>query len=277
MLGKIIMSFIVEKYIKYKLEKIEGKTQYVICDFKGNTLDDLEYVSTLLSEMYGAGILDRVDRPNYRGWHNDMIAFDREEDKIGITSIEDIPEGDWHNEFHFTLDREDFEQVVRFFDTSIARSVPFIYLIKLSNGKIILQKNLMDNDIILPTTFPKYIKLTYFEEEDDYQATVITSQILFLLYSFLMYFDLEEYLADEFVDGEFNNSEDYLLEEGSNKIIRSGNKIIFSHDHDTDSLSVDFENFEEVLRNIEDMKDRNIAEIYIIQEDNGKIVVSESL
>jgi hypothetical protein len=271
------MNLVIEKYIKYEMKKIEGKAQYVICDFKGNTLDDLEYVSTLLSEMYGAGILDRVDRPDYRGWHNDAIAFDREGDKIGITSILDIPEGDWHNEFHYTLDRASFEQVVGAFADSIRRHIPFIYLIKLSNGQVVLQENLKDNNITLPASFPKYIKLTFFDEETDYQASIITSQTFFLLYSFVMYFNLEEYLDDQFVDGKFQNAEDSLLEEGSNRIVRSGNTVTFSHEHDTDTLSIDLANFDEVLNGLADLQNKNAPDIYIIQEDDGKIVVRESL
>jgi len=271
------MNLVVEKYIKYEMKKIEGKTQYVICDFKGNTLDDLEYVSTLLSEMYGEGVLDRIERPEYRGWHNDAIAFDREGDKIGITSILDIPEGDWHNEFHYTLDRASFEQVVGAFADSIRRQTPFIYLIKLSNGQVVLQDDLKENNITLPETFPTYIKLSFFDEETDYQASIITSQTLFLLYSFLMYFDLEEYLEDQFVDGEFKNAEDSLLEEGANQIVRSGNQVTFSHKHDTATLSVDFDNLEEVLRDLEELKNKKVEEIYVIQEGDKNISVRESL
>ena len=129
----------------------------------------------------------------------------------------------------------------------------------------------------MPASFPKYIKLTLFDEETDYQASIITSQNLFLLYSFITYFNLEEYLDDQFVDGQFKNDADSLLEEGSNQIIRSGHKITFSHEHDSEKLSLDLENLDEALDSLEVLQDKSTPDIYIIQKDDGKIIIRESL
>lgn len=273
------MSSVIEKYIKYELENVEGSWQYSICDFQGNTLEDLDYLAHLLEELYFDGFIDRIVDLEYRSWHNDSIAFDKEEDVIGITSIEDMPEDEeeWENEFNYILNRLDFEQVVKNYKKYIEKKVKFAYLVKLSDGRVLLQEKITDNNLTLPQSFPKYIGLTFFEQEMDYEVSAVTSQNLFLFYSFIAYFDFAQYLEDNFAEGSFEEAEDVLLEEGSSLIKRVENNIMFSHAHSADSISVDINSLQKLFKDASVLENNRVPEFFFIQKNDGSIVVQEKL
>jgi hypothetical protein len=273
------MNSVIEKYIKYELEDVDGSLQYAICDFQGNTLEDLDYLAHLLEEIYFDGFIDRVADLEYRSWHNDSIAMDKEDDVIGITSIEDIPEGEdeWENVFNYTLGRLDFEAVVQNYKKYIEKKVPFVYLVKLADGRVFLQEKITDNNLELPEQFPSYIEMTFFEQEMDYEVSAVTSQNLFLFYSFIAYFDFAQYLEDNFADGSFDQAEEVLLEEGSSLIKRVKNTITFSHAHSAGVLSVGVDNLQKLFKDADQLESKQVPEFYFVQKDNGTIVVQERL
>lgn len=185
------MSLIIKKYIKCELKVDKHGKRYRKIDFRGECSIDLEYMLSVLFDMDLDGLVDCISSPTYDGWESELVAFDVEGENIEISSPLDttrifVPEASCYvglGSIPYDLKKIDFENIVNNYKLLFDKNVLSFYLILLSNNKVVLQQNLDDNGLKVPTKWLDLAKVAFVKQESLYKTVEITSEDLSSLYS----------------------------------------------------------------------------------------------
>ena len=270
------MKLSIKKYIQYKLQSTSSSLYYNNIDFRGCISGDLEFLSLLLSTMKVKSIIECLEDSECDGLVSNSPCFDIVDDDILITDNLNRPDegsSDWP---HFKMKIDNFEKIVRNWQHYEDELVPIIYLILLSNNEVAVQVSLYENpNLFLLKKIPKYIVERPSVKDNDYTLDFSAPQLRLLrnVIRCQKPIDFLEILKEQ---------NGFLYKKNDVKIEQRGRKIALSDPadnviQDKTPFIMPLDNFKLMLEEWKKLREKRAPEIYFIQEDDGTIIVRESL